>query len=227
MIRVSHLFKSYGTGENKFQALADVNLDIPDGSFVAVQGKSGAGKSTLLHILGCLDDFEKGEYFLDDVNVKNLKDGKLAKLRNQKLGFVLQDFSLINHKSVLFNAMLPMFFNTTPLKEMKQKARNALKTVGLAEQENKTASQLSGGQRQRVAIARAIAGNPSILLADEPTGALDTGTSKQIMELFSKLNRQGLTVIVVTHDDTVAGCCNRKIIIQDGKIIRDSPNGEG
>jgi putative ABC transport system ATP-binding protein len=222
MIRVSHLFKSYGTGENKFHALADINLDIQDGSFVAIQGKSGAGKSTLLHILGCLDNFDEGEYLLDDVNVKTLKDSKLAKLRNQKLGFVLQDFSLINHKSVLFNAMLPMFFNITPLKDMKRKARNALKTVGIAEQENKAASQLSGGQRQRVAIARAIIGNPSILLADEPTGALDTGTSKQIMDLFNELNHQGLTIVVVTHDNSVASYCNRKIVIQDGKIIQDS-----
>ncbi len=219
MIQIKNLSKCYGGKENLFYALKNINLEISDGSFLAIRGKSGAGKSTLLHIMGCLDSFQEGQYLLDNVSVKNLRDMKLAKLRNAKIGFVLQDFSLINHKSALFNVMLPMYFNKTSYKKMKDVAMEALRVVGISEQAKKMAHQLSGGQRQRVAIARAIVNKPSIVLADEPTGALDTETSEQIMELFKQLNNQGITIIIVTHDQKVAEYCSEIITISDGKIV--------
>ena len=219
MIQIKHLSKRWGTKENVFYALKDINLEIKEGSLIAIQGKSGAGKSTLLHIMGCLDTFEEGEYLLDGISVKKMRDGQLAKLRNEKIGFVLQDFSLINQRSVLFNVMLPMFFNKTPYKKMKTIALEALETVGIPEQAKKMANQLSGGQRQRVAIARAIANKPSIILADEPTGSLDTQTSAQIMNLFTELNKQGMSILIVTHDQNVAEYCSEIITISDGKIV--------
>lgn len=219
MIKIENLTKTYIIGETRFKALNDVSLAIENGEFVAIQGKSGAGKSTLLHILGCVDNFDKGKYYFKDIDVDTLNDSKKSKLRNEEIGFVLQDFSLINHKDVLFNVMLPLFFNRTPSKKMKEMAYDALEIVGIQDQAGKKANQLSGGQRQRVAIARAIVNNPSLLLADEPTGALDSNTSAQIMDQLIMLNKKGITVILVTHDDTVADKCNRKIIINDGKII--------
>lgn len=220
MIEVTGLNKYYPIGHGKFHALSDVSFFIEDGESVAIQGKSGAGKSTLLHILGCLDRFDSGSYRLDGVDVGGLNDGQAAKLRNDKIGFVLQDFSLINNKSVLFNTMLPLYFNKTPMRKMKRMAEEMLRLVGLADQMGKKANQLSGGQRQRVAIARAMINQPSLILADEPTGALDTETARQIMELLLSLNEKGVTLIVVTHDDAVAGCCARRIFIQDGKIVQ-------
>lgn len=222
MIKVENLIKTYKLGKDLFYALDDVSLTVDDGELVAICGTSGAGKSTLLNILGCLDKADSGKYYLDDVDVFSLKDSKTAKLRNKKIGFVLQDFSLINHKKVDFNVMLPMYFDNTPGKQMKIKADKALKAVGLEDQKNKKANQLSGGQRQRVAIARAIVNNPSVVLADEPTGALDSKTSQSIMELFKELNKKGITVIIVTHDKEIASYCNRQIEIKDGKIIFDS-----
>ncbi len=219
MIEVTGLNKYYPIGHEKFHALNDISFSIEDGESVAVQGKSGAGKSTLLHILGCLDRFDSGSYRLDGIDVGRLNDGQAAKLRNDKIGFVLQDFSLINNKSVLFNTMLPLYFNKTPMRKMKRMAEEMLGLVGLYDQMGKKANQLSGGQRQRVAIARAMINQPSIILADEPTGALDTETSRQIMDLLLSLNKKGVTLVVVTHDDAVAGCCQRRILIQDGKIV--------
>ncbi len=222
MIKVENLIKTYKLGKDLFYALDDVSLTVDDGELVAICGTSGAGKSTLLNILGCLDKADSGKYYLDDVDVFSLKDSKTAKLRNKKIGFVLQDFSLINQKKVDFNVMLPMYFDNTPGKQMKIKADKALKAVGLEDQKNKKANQLSGGQRQRVAIARAIVNDPSVVLADEPTGALDSKTSQSIMELFKELNKKGITVIIVTHDKEIASYCNRQIEIKDGKIIFDS-----
>jgi len=219
MIEVNSLNKFYPVGNSKFHVLKDINFAIKDGDSVAIQGKSGAGKSTLLHILGCLDNFDSGSYRLDDVEVSKLKDGTSAKLRNDKIGFVMQDFSLVNHKSVLFNVMLPLYFNRTPSRKMKKMAMEALELVEISEQAEKKANQLSGGQRQRVAIARAIVNHPNLILADEPTGALDTETSAHIMDLLKSMNDRGMTLIVVTHDDNVASCCSKKIILQDGKII--------
>lgn len=222
MLEIKDLNKYYSIGkgkENKFHALKDINLSIADGEMVAIQGKSGAGKSTLLNILGLLDNYDSGSFMIDDIEVKNLKDGQAAKIRNQKIGFVLQDFSLIDSKSVIMNVMLPLFFDKSDYKDMKERAKKALSLVGIEDQINKKTNQLSGGQRQRVAIARALVTNPSIILADEPTGALDSETSKQIMELLTKLNSsENITVIVVTHDDKVAEYCQRKIIISDGEL---------
>lgn len=222
LIKTENLTKKYKLGKETFVALDNANIEIEEGEFVAIQGPSGAGKSTLLHILGCLDNADKGTYFLNGINVFRLSDRKIAKLRNEKIGFVLQDFSLINHKKVGFNVMLPLYFNNTPNKKMKEMAHKALEAVGIDQQFDKKANQLSGGQRQRVAIARAIVNNPSVIFADEPTGALDSKTSKEIMKLFRDLNKKGIAVIIVTHDDDIANCCDRKIFINDGKIVYDS-----
>lgn len=219
MIRIENLNKTYKSKFVSFKALDNINLTINDGELVAIQGTSGAGKSTLLNIIGCLDTFDSGKYYYNEINVEKLNDGKTAKLRNKEIGFVMQDFSLINHKSVLFNVMLPMYFNRTKFRLMKEKALNALQLVGIEDQADKKANQLSGGQRQRVAIARAIVNNPSLILADEPTGALDSKTSASIMELLKKLNEEGITIIVVTHDNKIAEFCNRKLIISDGRIL--------
>ena len=220
LIKTENLTKKYKLGKETFVALDKANLEIEDGEFVAIQGTSGAGKSTLLHILGCLDDADNGKYYLNGVDVFSLNDRKTAKLRNEKIGFVLQDFSLINHKKVGFNVMLPLYFNHTPNRQMKEMAHKALEAVGIDKQFDKKANQLSGGQRQRVAIARAIISKPEIILADEPTGALDSETSVEIMNLLKELNeKNGITLIVITHDDSVADYCKRKIIIKDGCIV--------
>lgn len=223
MIEIKELNKYYLIGKGKtaqkVHALKSINLSIADGESVAIQGKSGAGKSTLLNILGLIDSYDSGSFLIDGIEVNGLKDSQTAKLRNEKIGFVLQDFSLIDSKSVLMNVMLPLLFGKCDYKEMKERARKALALVGIEDQINKKTNQLSGGQRQRVAIARAIVTNPKIILADEPTGALDSETSKQIMDLLSELNRkEKINLIVVTHDDSVADYCQRKIIISDGEL---------
>lgn len=221
MIEITQLNKYYKVGSGKMHALKDINLTVQDGESLAIQGKSGAGKSTLMHIIGLLDNYDSGSLKIDGQEIKKLHDGKLAKIRNQKIGFVMQDFSLLDHKTVLMNTMLPLFFNNKySYSKMTGLAHEALKRVGIDDQANKKANQLSGGQRQRVAIARAIISEPQIILADEPTGALDSETSKEIMELLISLNENNnITLIVITHDDSVADYCKRKIIISDGRIV--------
>ncbi len=223
MIEIKELNKYYqiGKGKNtqKVHALKDVSLRIEDGEMVAVIGKSGAGKSTLLNILGLIDTYDSGSFLLDDTEIKGLKDSQTAKLRSEKIGFVLQDFSLIDSKSVLMNVMLPLLFGKCNYNEMKERAKKALAVVGIEDQTDKKTNQLSGGQKQRVAIARAMINNPNIILADEPTGALDTKTSAEIMEVFKQLNEKGKTVIIITHDPIVADVCKRKIEISDGRIL--------
>ena len=220
MIEISKLNKYYQIGNSKFHALKDIDLDIKDGEMLAVTGKSGAGKSTLMNIIGLLDSYDSGSLKIDGVEASGLRDSRLAKLRNQKIGFVMQDFSLLEHKSVLMNVMLPLYFNNRyNFREMKKLAMDALKKVGITEQAQKKANQLSGGQKQRVAVARAIINEPSFILADEPTGALDTKTSAEIMELFKNLNDDGKTMIIITHDMNIADSCQRKIEISDGRII--------
>jgi len=220
MIEISKLNKYYQIGNSKFHALKDIDLNIKDGEMLAVTGKSGAGKSTLMNIIGLLDSYDSGSLKIDGVEVSGLGDSRLAKLRNQKIGFVMQDFSLLEHKSVLMNVMLPLYFNNRyNFREMKKLAMDALKKVGITEQAQKKANQLSGGQKQRVAVARAIINEPSFILADEPTGALDTKTSAEIMELFKNLNDDGKTMIIITHDMNIADSCQRKIEISDGRII--------
>ena len=220
MIEISKLNKYYQIGNSKFHALKDIDLDIKDGEMLAVTGKSGAGKSTLMNIIGLLDSYDSGSLKIDGVEASGLRDSRLAKLRNQKIGFVMQDFSLLEHKSVLMNVMLPLYFNNKyNFREMKKLAMDALKKVGITEQASKKVNQLSGGQKQRVAVARAIINEPSFILADEPTGALDTKTSAEIMELFKNLNDNGKTIIIITHDMNIADFCQRKIEISDGWLI--------
>lgn len=221
MLKIENLTKIYNYKKpNAFKALDDVSLQINDGELVAIIGKSGAGKSTLLHIIGCIDKFQKGKYTIDDIEVHNLPDSKLAKIRNEKVGIVMQDFALIEEYSVLENVMIPLNFSGKKAGKPKELAMKALEQVGIADLAKKPVANLSGGQKQRTAIARAIVNNPSFVLADEPTGALDTKTSSEIMELFKKLNKDGKTVVIITHDPTVAEQCGRKIEISDGKIAQ-------
>lgn len=220
MLKIENLTKTYNYKKsNAFTALKDVSLEVEDGEMLAIIGKSGAGKSTLLHIIGCIDKFEKGSYIIDGTDVHSLSDNKLAKIRNEKVGIVMQDFALIDEYSVIENVMIPLNFSKKKLGKPKELAMKALERVGLANLAKKPVSKLSGGQKQRVAIARAIVNDPSFILADEPTGALDTKTSSEIMELFTELNKSGKTVIIITHDFTVADKCKRKVEISDGRII--------
>ena len=220
MIKIDNLTKTYNYKKaNAFTALTDVSLTVEDGEMLAIIGKSGAGKSTLLHIIGCIDTFEKGTYTLDDISVHKLSDKKLAQIRNQKVGIVMQDFALVEEYTVLENVKIPLYFAKKRKGSANTLALDALEKVGMKELAKKPVNKLSGGQKQRVAIARAIVNNPSFLLADEPTGALDTKTSAEIMALFKSLNDEGKTVIIITHDPTVAESCKRQIEISDGKII--------
>lgn len=220
MLKIENLTKTYNYKKpNAFTALKDVSLEVEDGEMLAIIGKSGAGKSTLLHIIGCIDKFEKGSYTIDGTDVHSLSDNKLAKIRNEKVGIVMQDFALIDEYSVIENVMIPLNFSKKKLGKPKELAMKALEKVGIADLAKKPVSKLSGGQKQRVAIARAIVNDPSFILADEPTGALDTKTSSEIMELFTELNKSGKTVIIITHDLTVADKCKRKVEISDGRII--------
>ena len=220
MIKIENLTKTYNYKKsNAFTALTDVSLTVEDGEMLAIIGKSGAGKSTLLHIIGCIDTFEKGTYTLDDISVHKLSDKKLAQIRNQKVGIVMQDFALVEEYTVLENVKIPLYFAKKRKGSANTLALDALEKVGMKELAKKPVNKLSGGQKQRVAIARAIVNNPSFLLADEPTGALDTKTSAEIMALFKSLNDEGKTVIIITHDPTIAGSCQRQIEISDGKII--------
>ena len=206
MIELSGINKYYKYNKRKnYHALKDINLKIEDGEFVAIIGRSGAGKTTLLNIIGLLDNYDSGKYLIDGQNTQGMNDTKLSKLRNEKIGFVLQDYALIENKSVIINVMLPLFFNPKySFSKMQQVAMKVIEKLGIQDQSHKKVNQLSGGQKQRVAIARAIVNDPSFILADEPTGALDTKTSAEIMELFKSLNDEGKTVIIITHDPTVA-----------------------
>ncbi len=220
MIEIRNLTKTYNYKKsNAFTALKDISLKIEDGEMLAIIGKSGAGKSTLLHIIGCIDTFEKGEYSIDDTDVHKLSDKKLAEIRNEKVGIVMQDFALVEEYTVIENVKIPLYFSKKKKGNANTLALEALEKVGIKELAKKPVNKLSGGQKQRVAIARAIVNDPSFILADEPTGALDTKTSAEIMELFRKLNDDGKTVIIITHDPGVAEKCKRKIEISDGKII--------
>lgn len=222
MITLENLCKTYHSKEITFSALKNINLSVEKGESVAIMGKSGAGKTTLLNILGCLDSFDSGEYLLNGQSVKGLKEPELAKIRNSSIGFIYQDFALIESKSVLFNAMLPMYFDRTPGRAMRENALAALKLVGLSDQVHKSVNQLSGGQKQRVAIARAIVKHPNVILADEPTGSLDSNTGTEIMEMLMDRNRSGITLIIVTHDKDIANYCSRQIVLSDGKIVSDN-----
>ena len=220
MIQLKNVSKIYNKGKiNMFQALSDVTAEIIDGEMIAIIGKSGAGKSTLLHILACIDSYESGEYRLDDILVKDLSERKLARIRNEKIGMVMQDFALVEDFTAIENVMLPLDFAAKKKANRRQIVLNALKSVGMEELAKKPVNQMSGGQKQRVAIARAIVNEPSVILADEPTGALDSKTAAEIMGVFKALNKSGKTVIIVTHDMSVAEQCGRIVEIADGCII--------
>ena len=220
MIILKNIKKVYNPKKpNAFEALHDVSLTIEDGELAAVIGKSGAGKSTLLHILACIDSYEKGEYKIDGISTVNLSERRSAQLRNEKIGMVMQDFALVEDFTALENVFLPLEFAKRKKPNRKLAAMNALKSVGMEEYAKKPINKLSGGQKQRVAIARAIVNEPSVILADEPTGALDSKTAAEIMDVFKALHEQGKTVIIVTHDMSVAQQCGRIIEISDGNLI--------
>ena len=221
MIQIKSLHKSYKMGPYSLHVLKGINFNIEEGELVAIMGSSGSGKSTLLNILGMLDVADEGEYILDQVPIKDLNETKAAKYRNKFLGFVFQSFNLINYKSALENVSLPLYYQRIPRKERQHMALEYLEKVGLKDWATHLHSELSGGQKQRVAIARAMASRPKVLLADEPTGALDSKTSYEVMDLIQKINKEGKTILVVTHEPDIAQMCKRIVQLKDGVIIED------
>ncbi|MEI6040475.1 MAG: ABC transporter ATP-binding protein [Candidatus Berkelbacteria bacterium] len=224
MIKLTNISKIYHSGDVETIALDSANLEIKDGEFVAIMGPSGSGKSTMMHILGLLDVPTKGSYIFDGHEVSQFSENELAKIRNKKIGFVFQFFNLLPRTSALKNVMLPMLYAGVPLEEKIKKAIELLKIVELGDRLDHTPSQLSGGQQQRVAVARALAMDPPVIMADEPTGNLATTQSEEIMHIFRSLNKQGKTIIMITHEPTVAAYAKRIVVLKDGKIISDKPN---
>ena len=221
LIQAHHLVKTYTMGDQTVHALRDVSIDIAEGDFVAIMGASGSGKSTLMNILGCLDLPTSGEYLLAGEAVQGMAQDQLASIRNRRIGFVFQQFNLLPRTSALENVELPMVYGGVKALERKTRAMKALEQVGLGSRSEHTPAELSGGQQQRVAIARALVNSPQLILADEPTGALDSQTSEDIMRLLTDLNQQGMTVIIVTHEPDIAEWARRKVVFKDGSIIED------
>ena len=220
IIKLEKINKTYPLGREKYHALKNISFEISAGEMAAIIGPSGSGKTTLLNVIGLIDGFDDGKFFFNGKDVTKINDIQASKIRNEEIGFVFQDFSLIENESVLFNVMLPMYFSKIPAKSMKQKALRALEEVGLPQNQfKKRAKYLSGGQKQRIAIARAIVNDPQIILADEPSGALDSESTTQIMKLFKELNDQSKTILIVTHDKTVSSYCSREICTKDGAIL--------
>ena len=215
--------KIYGSGDLEVKALDQLNLNVLDGDYLAVMGASGSGKSTAMNILGCLDRPSRGTYRLNGMAVEQLDDDAVADVRNRSLGFVFQQFHLLGHASAMENVMLPMIYAGVPKDERIERAQAALTRVGLAQRLDNKPNQLSGGQQQRVAIARAIINRPSLLLADEPTGALDSSTTAEVLELFDELHQQGITLVMVTHEDDVAARAQRIARFQDGRVLTECP----
>ena len=222
MIDIKELHKSYKMGNSTLHVLKGLNIRVEEGELVAIMGSSGSGKSTLLNIIGMLDLLDEGSYELDGVMIKDLDETKAAKYRNKFLGFIFQSFNLINYKTALENVSLPLYYQGQGRKERQEKALKYLSSVGLADWATHLPSELSGGQKQRVAIARAMASEPKLLLADEPTGALDTQTSYEVMDLIQKINQEGKTILVVTHEEDIAHMCKRIIRLKDGVIVEDT-----
>jgi putative ABC transport system ATP-binding protein len=224
LIRTTGLTKNYQMGSTTVPALRGVSVDIEAGEFVAVMGPSGSGKSTFMNMLGCLDHSSGGQYWLDNQEVSRLAGDELATVRNRKLGFVFQHFNLLARTSALDNVALPLLYAGMPLAERHARALRRLTQVGLADRVDHQPTQLSGGQQQRVAIARALANDPQLVLADEPTGALDSRTSIEIMALLQALNRDGITIVLVTHEHDIAAFANRIVLFRDGHVVEDKPN---
>ncbi len=223
MIELTDIYKIYSDGDSEIRALDGVNLHIDEGEFVAIVGQSGSGKSTCMNIIGCLDIPTSGTYRLNGTDVSTMKEVELSKIRNKTLGFIFQQYNLIPKLTVLENVELPLIYRGMPPKEREEAAKAALSRVGLLDRAKKLPSQLSGGQQQRVSIARALAGNPPVILADEPTGALDTKTGRDVLAFIKRLNGEGTTIILITHDMSIAEEAKRIVRIQDGKIISDEP----
>ena len=224
MIKINDLHKSYKMGSNSLHVLKGINFDVEEGELVAIMGSSGSGKSTLLNILGMLDLLDKGSYDLDGVPIKDLDETKAANYRNKFLGFVFQSFNLINYKTALENVTLPLYYQGVKRKERETLALEYLDNVGLKEWATHLPSELSGGQKQRVAIARALVSKPKVLLADEPTGALDSKTSKEVMALIQEINKNCKTILIVTHEEDIAKMCSRIVRLKDGIIVEDQKN---
>lgn len=222
LISLMNVCKQYQAGDETIHALRDISLNIDGGEIVAITGPSGSGKSTLMNVLGCLDRPSAGHYFMDGSDVATLSEGALARVRNRKLGFVFQQFNLLARSTARENVELPLIYAGVNRKERSRRAARALERVGLAHRQQHRPSQLSGGQQQRVAVARAIVGEPALLLADEPTGNLDTKTSHEIMTLFQELGQAGMTVVIVTHEPDIAAFAERTIVIRDGIVESDS-----
>lgn len=223
MIQIKDLHKSYQMGSNSLHVLKGINFNVKEGELVSIMGSSGSGKSTLLNILGMLDEADLGSYTLDNVSIKNLNEKVAAQYRNKFLGFIFQSFNLITYKSALDNVSMPLYYQGIKRKERTDRAMHYLEKVGLADWATHLPSELSGGQKQRVAIARALASDPKVLLADEPTGALDTKTSYEVMELIQGINEEGKTILVVTHEPDIAEMTKRIVNLKDGRIIDDKP----
>jgi len=221
MLQISNLHKSYVTGSNSLHVLKGINLTIEEGEMVSIMGSSGSGKSTLLNVIGILDGYDSGEYRLNDMLIRDLSETKAAWYRNQMIGFVFQSFNLISFKNAMENVALPLYYQKVPRKKRNKIAMEYLEKVGLAEWAEHTPSELSGGQKQRIALARALISQPKVILADEPTGALDTTTSYEVMELFKEINDAGITVIIVTHEKDISEMTKRVIHLKDGVIEKE------
>lgn len=226
LIRLTNINKSYKNGDQELRVLKDIDLEVEEGEFLAIMGPSGSGKSTLMNIIGLLDRSSSGNYWLEGEEVSQLSEKKLAQVRNDQIGFVFQQFFLLSKLNALQNVELPLIYAGVPANQRKKLAKRYLEKVELAERMTHLPSELSGGQKQRVAIARALVNTPAIILADEPTGALDTKTGEQIMELLTELNNEGKTIIMVTHEPEIAAYAKRKIVLRDGIITEDSRREE-
>ena len=225
VIQLENLTRTYIVGETEVRALRGVSLIVPAGDFLAIMGASGSGKSTMMNVIGCLDKPSSGKYFLDGEEISKLDKNRLAEIRNKKIGFVFQSFNLLSRTTALENAELPLLYSNVPGKERHARAMASLALVGLKGRETHKTNQLSGGEQQRVAIARALLNNPSLILADEPTGNLDTKTSDEIMDIFGKLNREkNITIVMVTHESDIGAKAKRRIHMRDGQIVREEIN---